>query len=162
MNLRKPHQEILKTLWGVDIAKFPAHLSTINLAVNDLSVDENYPQILNEDFFNLSPIEKMGGEEMRKKELKTLGIKRVFIPYPRTVDCIIGNPPYTRQEEITEITGKESYKESMISKALLMVKENWLIFLRGQVFMPISLFMGQSFERRRAFWFYRLKFMDGC
>ncbi len=40
MNLRKPHQEILKTIWGMDIAKFPAHLSTINLAVNDLSVDE--------------------------------------------------------------------------------------------------------------------------
>lgn len=119
MNLRKPHQEILKTLWGIDIAKFPAHLSTINLAVNDLSVDENYPQILNEDFFNLSPIEKMGGEEMRKKELKTLGIKRVSIPYPRTVDCIVGNPPYTRQEEITEITGQESYKGSMINKALL-------------------------------------------
>ncbi|MEW6162872.1 MAG: N-6 DNA methylase [Nitrospirota bacterium] len=119
MNLRKPHQEILKTLWGIDIAKFPAHLSTINLAVNDLSVDENYPQILNEDFFNLSPIEKMGGEEMRKKELKTLSGRKVLIPYPKTVDSIIGNPPYTRQEEITEITGQESYKDSMIKKALL-------------------------------------------
>ncbi len=119
MNLRKPHQEILKTLWGVDIAKFPAHLSTINLAVNDLSVDDNYPQILNEDFFNLSPIEKMGGDEARKKELKTLSGKKFSIPYPRVVDCIIGNPPYTRQEEITEITGQESYKDSMISKALL-------------------------------------------
>ncbi len=119
MNLRKPHQEILKTLWGVDIAKFPAHLSTINLAVNDLSVDDNYPQILNEDFFNLSPIEKMGGDETRKKELKTLSGKKFSIPYPRVVDCIIGNPPYTRQEEITEITGQESYKDSMINKALL-------------------------------------------
>lgn len=119
MNLRKPHQEILKTLWGVDIAKFPAHLSTINLAVNDLSVDDNYPQILNEDFFNLSPIEKMGGDEARKKELKTLSGKKFSIPYPRVVDCIIGNPPYTRQEEITEITGKEGYKDSMINKALL-------------------------------------------
>jgi type I restriction-modification system DNA methylase subunit len=119
MNLRKPHQEILKTLWGVDIAKFPAHLSTINLAVNDLSVDENYPQILNEDFFNLSLIERMGGDEARKKELKTLSGKKFSIPYPRVVDCIIGNPPYTRQEEITEITGQESYKDSLISKALL-------------------------------------------
>ena len=118
MNLRMHHQEILKTLWGVDIAKFPAHLSTINLAVNDLSVDENYPQILNEDFFNLTSIEKIGGDEVRKKKLSTLGEKKVLIPYPRTVDCIVGNPPYTRQEEITEITGKESYKESMIEKAL--------------------------------------------
>ncbi|MBI4654940.1 MAG: SAM-dependent DNA methyltransferase [Nitrospirae bacterium] len=119
MNLRKPHQEILKTLWGIDIAKFPAHLSTINLAVNDLSVDDNYPQVLNENFFNLTPIEKMGGDEARKKELKTLSGKKFSIPYPRVVDCIIGNPPYTRQEEITEITGQESYKDSMINKALL-------------------------------------------
>jgi type I restriction enzyme M protein len=118
MNLRTPHQEILKTLWGVDIAKFPAHLSTINLAVNDLSVDENYPQILNEDFFNLSPMEKMGGDEARKKGLTTLSGKTILIPHPKAVDCVVGNPPYTRQEEITEITGKESYKESMIEKAL--------------------------------------------
>ncbi|HLE26039.1 MAG TPA: N-6 DNA methylase, partial [Thermodesulfobacteriota bacterium] len=120
MNLRILHQEVLKTLWGVDIAKFPAHLSTINLAVNDLSVDENYPQILNEDFFNLTAVEKMGGDEVRKKELSTLSGKKVLIPYPRTVDCIVGNPPYTRQEEITEITGEENYKESMIEKALLL------------------------------------------
>ncbi|MDA2918144.1 N-6 DNA methylase [Desulfobacterota bacterium AH_259_B03_O07] len=118
MNLRIPHQEILKTIWGVDIAKFPAHLSTINLAVNDLSVDENYPQILNEDFFNLTSVEKRGGDQTRKKELLTLSGKKVLIPYPRTVECIVGNPPYTRQEEITEITGKETYKESMIEKAL--------------------------------------------
>src|SRR3990172_2636834 len=120
MNLRILHQEVLKTLWGVDIAKFPAHLSTINLAVNDLSVDENYPQILNEDFFNLTSVEKIGGDEVRKKELSTLSGKKVLIPYPRTVDCIVGNPPYTRQEEITEIRGEENYKESMIEKALLL------------------------------------------
>jgi type I restriction-modification system DNA methylase subunit len=118
MNLRIPHEEILKTLWGVDIAKFPAHLSTINLAVNDLSVDENYPQIINEDFFNLTSVEKRGGDEVRKKELSTLSGKKILIPYPRTVDCIVGNPPYTRQEEITEITGEETYKKSMIEKAI--------------------------------------------
>ncbi len=118
MNLRKPHQEILKTLWGVDIAKFPTHLATINLAVNDLSVDENYPQIINDDFFNLSPIEKIGSEEVRKKELSTLSGKKVLIPYPKTVDCIVGNPPYTRQEEIAEISGAEAYKENLIKKAL--------------------------------------------
>ena len=50
MNQRLKHEEVLKTLWGCDIAKFPAHLSTINLAVNDLKTDENYPQIIQEDF----------------------------------------------------------------------------------------------------------------
>jgi type I restriction enzyme M protein len=53
MNQLKSHEDILGTLWGNDIAKFPAHLSTINLAINDLGVDKNYPNILQEDFFRL-------------------------------------------------------------------------------------------------------------
>ncbi len=118
MNQRLNHQEILKTLWGCDIAKFPAHLSTINLAVNDLQTDENYPQIIQEDFFDL----RLGGreeftKESRKKELVGLGEKRIIIPYPKIVDCVVGNPPYTRQEEISTIAG-EGYKERLIKNAL--------------------------------------------
>ena len=63
-------------------------------------------------------MEKMGGDETRKKGLTTLSGKKILIPYPKAVDYVVGNPPYTRQEEITEITGKVSYKESMIDKAL--------------------------------------------
>jgi len=118
MNQRLKHQGILKSLWGCDIAKFPAHLSTINLAINDLTTDENYPQIMKEDFFNL----RLGGKEefgseSRKKELSGLGDKRIMIPYPKIVDCIVGNPPYTRQEEIQTISG-EGYKERLIKNAL--------------------------------------------
>jgi type I restriction-modification system DNA methylase subunit len=119
MNQRLRHEQILKTLWGCDIAKFPAHLATINLAVNDLAVDENYPQILREDFFNL----RLGGreefgKEARKKTLVTVGAKKVVIDYPKIVDCIVGNPPYTRQEEISEISEVKTYKKALISKAL--------------------------------------------
>lgn len=119
MNQRLPHQEILKSLWGTDIAKFPAHLATINLAINDLSVDKNYPQILQEDFFAL----RLGGREefgeaARKKELAGLGKKKISIPYPKIVDCIVGNPPYTRQEEIPAITEEKGYKEKLIHNAL--------------------------------------------
>lgn len=35
MNQRLAHEDVLKALWGNDIAKFPAHLTTINLAIND-------------------------------------------------------------------------------------------------------------------------------
>ena len=119
MNQLLDHQHILKTLWGTDIAKFPAHLSTINLAINDLTVDENYPQILQEDFFDL----RLGGrqefgKEARRKELVTIGAKKVVIEYPKIVDCIVGNPPYTRQEEIADISSAETYKEELIRKAL--------------------------------------------
>jgi type I restriction enzyme M protein len=118
MNQRLNHQQILKTLWGCDIAKFPAHLSTINLAINDLTTDENYPQVMKEDFFNL----RLAGRDeftkkSRKKELSVLGKKSIAIPYPKIVDCVVGNPPYTRQEEISSIAGK-GYKDKLIKNAL--------------------------------------------
>ncbi|MFO7772480.1 MAG: N-6 DNA methylase [Dehalococcoidia bacterium] len=115
------HEDVLKTLWGTDIAKFPAHLSTINLAIRDLSVDKNYPNILQEDFFNLLSTE--GGFELptkaRKAIAKTLGIKEREVTYPRWFDCVVGNPPYTRQEEMPEIAPEiKEYKQGIIDKAL--------------------------------------------
>jgi len=124
-NQRLSHEGILDTLWGNDIAKFPAHLSTINLAIRDLGVDKNYPNILQEDFFNLLSTE--GGfelpEKWRKTRAKTLGVKEREVTYPRWFDCIVGNPPYTRQEEMPEIAPKvKEYKERLIDKALKDIK----------------------------------------
>jgi len=118
MNQRKEHEKILETLWGVDIAKFPAHLSTINLAINDLGVEKNYPNIIQEDFFTImSPPE--GGfelpEKWRKVRAKTLNVDDRMVIFPRWYDGVVGNPPYTRQEEIPE-TGVD--KEKLIESAL--------------------------------------------
>ncbi len=119
MNSMLQHEEILKDLWGVDIAKFPAHLSTINLAIRDLSVDKNYPMIVHDDFFNLlsSPEGLELPEKWRKVVTVALGKMGKEVTYPRWFDCIVGNPPYTRQEEIPE-TGVE--KGSLIKKALFL------------------------------------------
>jgi len=121
MNQYLKHEDILETLWGNDIAKFPAHLSTINLAINDLSVDRNYPNIMQEDFFDLLTTDQ--GFDMpqkwRRVRAKTLGVKKREIEYPRWFDCIVGNPPYTRQEEIAEIAPEDrQYKGKLIDKAL--------------------------------------------
>lgn len=121
MNQYLKHEVILETLWGNDIAKFPAHLSTINLAINDLSVDRNYPNIMQEDFFVLLTTDE--GFDIPKKwrrvRAKTLGISEREIEYPRWFDCIVGNPPYTRQEEIAEIAPEDRrYKEKTIDNAL--------------------------------------------
>ncbi len=119
MNLRKPHQEILDTLWGCDIAKFPAHLATINLAINDLSVDKNYPNIINDDFFNLKVGEDgFDPEKWRVRRAATLGLETREAKYPRWFDAIVGNPPYTRQEEIEEIAHSAEYKNKIIKNAL--------------------------------------------
>jgi len=122
MNQRKPHEEILDTLWGVDIAKFPAHLATINLAINDLGVDQNYPNILHEDFFTLlARDEGFDPENWRKARARTLGVQERELTYPRWFDAVVGNPPYTRQEEIGEISPEdEEYKEGLIKKALTL------------------------------------------
>ena len=122
MNNTMSHQDILETLWGVDIAKFPAHLSMINLAINDLGVLKNYPNIAQNDFFDLMADQEGFHlpEKWRKIITKTLGKEKREITYPRWYDCIVGNPPYTRQEEMSEITGKIGYKDEMINKALHM------------------------------------------
>ncbi len=121
MNQYLKHEDILETLWGNDIAKFPAHLSTINLAINDLSVDRNYPNIMQEDFFNL--LTTVNGfelpEKQRRVKAKTLGVKEREIEYPRYFDCVVGNPPYTRQEEMAEMAPEDrQYKGKLIDKAL--------------------------------------------
>ena len=117
MNQRLSHEEILGDLWGTDIAKFPAHLSTINLAISDLSVDKNYPNIIKVDFFKLfaTPDGFEIPENWRAARAISLGKEPRDITYPRWFDCVVGNPPYTRQEEIPE-TGVDKYR--LIENAL--------------------------------------------
>lgn len=120
MNQYLSHEDILATLWGNDIAKFPAHLATINLAINDLGVDRNYPNILQEDFFALRVgAEGFDPEKWRQGRARTLGLEEREVTYPRWFEAIVGNPPYTRQEEIAEIVPKDAeYKERLIQNAL--------------------------------------------
>ncbi len=132
MNQRLSHEEILKTTWGNDIAKFPAHLTTINLAINDLRSDENYPRVFQKDFFDLLPdrVEFALPEAWRKVQIKGLGRVDKTLEHPRFFEAIVGNPPYTRHLEIEDIQEKKGgYKEQLIKKAL---------FLDGKLFAHIS------------------------
>jgi len=121
INQNLSHEKILDDLWGDDIAKFPATLATINLAINGLETDKNYPNILQKDFFDLETSPETGirlPENYRLIRAKTQGINERNIEYPRWFDCIVGNPPYTRQEEISEAADEVDYKGSLINKAL--------------------------------------------
>ena len=116
MNPRKGHEDLLNTLWGNDIAKFPATLAIIKLAIKGLEVDKNYPNVLQEDFFALHVgHDGFEAEDWRKRRARTLGVEERHVTYPRWFDAIVGNPPYTRQEEIPEI-GVD--KEDLIQSAL--------------------------------------------
>ena len=120
MNQRLPHEELLAGIWGNDIAKFPAHLATINLAINDLATDQNYPNVIQKDFFELRVgNEGFDPENWRKVRARTLGVAERDVVYPRYFDAVVGNPPYTRQEEIGEIAPDiAAYKETLIDNAL--------------------------------------------
>ncbi len=129
MNQRLVHEDILDTLWGVDIAKFPAHLSTINLAINDLGVDKNYPNILNEDFFALLVGEEgFYPEKWRRARAKTLGLEEREVIYPRWFNAVVGNPPYTRLMDYKK-TGIDT--KNLREKALKDLSGKYLANISG-------------------------------
>jgi type I restriction-modification system DNA methylase subunit len=118
MDSRLKHEEILASLWGVDIAKFAAHLTTINLAINDLGSDENYPRIVHNDFFDEKPTTiAFSMPKRRAANVYDVGGKNREVEHPEHFDCVVGNPPYTRQEWMEDLIGGEGYKESLIERA---------------------------------------------
>ncbi len=97
----RPHEVRLQDLFGIDIERFAAHLSTINMATRDLIGAENYPQILRSDFFDVSPKKKFMQLPVHAGENGTgeLEHREVFI---QELDAIVTNPPYIRQEGIAK------------------------------------------------------------
>lgn len=123
---KEDHAELLQHLWGVDIDKFPAHLATINLAIRNLSSKENYPNIVYGDFFDIvgpktniqigmqsSMTQWVGGETKPKVEIQGLDAK-LFERVIPIMKCVVGNPPYTRQEEMGEEIFGEKYKQKLL------------------------------------------------
>lgn len=94
------HLDYLFELFGCDIALYPAHLATLNLAAREISDEANYPRIVRSDFFSLE----------REKPFCTVpddagGQKDILLP---ELDAVVGNPPYVRQEKIDK-RDKERY-----------------------------------------------------
>jgi len=120
----KMHKETLEELYGIDIAKFPAHLATINLAIRGLSETENYPKILCADFFDINP----GKESMLlplEYAIEGLSIEKVRIKVPY-FNAVVMNPPYTRQEEMEDILVQEK------DKAQRVCISDWMRLSRGK------------------------------
>jgi hypothetical protein len=115
------HEEIIGRLFGVDIAKFPALLSAINLAIRDLSVKENYPIIINEDFFKVEASvdpNTIGKWIDIRQRLALLAKKEKEISIS-PVKAFVGNPPYTRQEEMEDYILE--YKDNLAKR----IKAEW-------------------------------------
>jgi len=104
----KSHGELLAELFGSDIALYPAHLATLNLAAREITEERNYPRIARKDFFDVS----------RDQPFCTVPGPRpqttadVFLP---TLDAVVGNPPYVRQEKLGR--GQKDKLERLLREA---------------------------------------------
>lgn len=102
---KKKHKELLEQLFGIDKASFPSHLAQINLVLPDLSERENFPYIDNKDAFDVKPDQtyiEVPKHKGIKHEFKSIsGKKAVRVKIPE-MDCVVGNPPYIRQEKIED------------------------------------------------------------
>lgn len=114
------HDEIIQYLWGCDIVQFPAHLTSINIAVRGLDSIKNFPRILCRDFFCLSP-ETMSFSipiQQDNSENPLFNVVEYQEEHPGLFDAVVGNPPYTRQEYLGDLMRTETYKENLIQRAL--------------------------------------------
>jgi hypothetical protein len=90
----RSHMDLIGELFGCDIAFYPAHLATLNLAAREINEEANYPRIARRNFFDIRPdrpfcqipVAGMSAEQ-----------RRVTLP---ALDAVVGNPPYVRQEKV--------------------------------------------------------------
>jgi type I restriction-modification system DNA methylase subunit len=81
------HQEIIDNIVGIDINKFPLHLSAINLASQNISDQTARLHLYHDSFFNIDP-ETQYLSSTRIGESETVdGVLGGF-------DAVVANPPY--------------------------------------------------------------------
>lgn len=106
------HQWLLEALWGIDIARFPAELATINLYRQNLADYANFPRIVAQDFFEVKP-----NQTFCFPPPKPLETGEPFIEEPLPLfDAAVGNFPYIRQELIEkQVKGYKKFLERVLA-----------------------------------------------
>ncbi len=100
-NLQADHETILSRLIGIDINRFPAHLSAINLAIQDLQEETRRITLLVEDFFNVDPSQgRLFAEKVSLRKPISSKLYETSRGHTDGISAIVANPPYIRQEMI--------------------------------------------------------------
>lgn len=147
LNPEAKHEELLEQLWGIDISRYPAHMSVINLAGRDLASSENYPKIVHDDFFKVFPEQTKYEFYRRTYDVTGLSTEKVKTTVP-LFDAVVGNPPYTRQEEMEDLFS------GLKERAHNAIRQDWklevskrssiyaLFFLHGAAFLKEGSYLG--------------------
>lgn len=96
------HQDLLASLYGIDVSALAASLATVNLAVRDLSFADNYPRIATGSFLSMRPQQQIMTLPLGGPSVDPVDV--IIDP----VDAVVCNPPYVRSQEI----GPERQAES--------------------------------------------------
>jgi len=88
------HRQILKQLYGIDINQFPAHLTVINLAVQNPKARIEKINTIVSDFFDVKP----GARTLFGFKGMTTEGEPTVVTLPSAFDATVANPPYIRQE----------------------------------------------------------------
>lgn len=102
----KSHQDILRELYGIDVSAFAASLATVNLAMQNLDFEDNYPLIAPKSFFQVDPDRPfMAVPPPRRVALNgEQGLPVSVEPVRATVF----NPPYVRRHEMGDERQREA------------------------------------------------------
>lgn len=94
------HNRILNQLYATEINRFPAHLTAINLAIQDLSAYTDEVNVEVTDFFNVKP----GYLRLERERASAEGGETVqgIVEELGGFDAVVANPPYIRQENIED------------------------------------------------------------
>ncbi|AEB08772.1 HsdM family class I SAM-dependent methyltransferase [Desulfobacca acetoxidans] len=93
---RHDHTKLLSQIWGVDIGPFPAELATINLFRQRISEHGNFPRIICQDFFRITPGECF---PFPPPKMDLDNPQTIEEPFPQ-FEAIIGNFPYVSADRI--------------------------------------------------------------
>ncbi|MBN2579569.1 MAG: N-6 DNA methylase [Pirellulales bacterium] len=88
----RQHIDLISELYGCDIALYPAHLATLNLAAREINDKANYPRIARRNFFDITP-----SKSFCQLPDASGGHQSIGLP---VLDALVGNPPYVRQEKV--------------------------------------------------------------
>lgn len=109
----RDHRRLLAQLWGIDIARFPAELATINLYRQKIEDYANFPKVQSEDFFKVKPGQTFKFPPPKPTEDRDFMVEENLPVF----DGAVGNFPYIRQELIERrIKGYKNLLENLLAE----------------------------------------------